>query len=366
MTTSRILVIGATGYTGDLTARSLVAHGARPVLVARNRDRVEVLAVELGGLDSAVADVTEPTSVRAVLEPGDVLVTTVGPFLKFGRPVVEAAAEVGAHYLDSTGEGPFIREVFERWGPVAARNGVALLPAFGYDFVPGALAGALVLERAGADATDLEIAYFSPGFVASGGSQASTARVLLEESFTFRDGGIRRERAGRHRERFDVDGAAVVGASIPAAEHFGLPQAYPHLRNVTVMLSFPPTTASVLSFASLVMSPVARFEPLANGVAALADRFSKGSTGGPDATVRAQGTAVVIARATRGDRTLATIQLEGPNPYDITADVLAWGAITAASGGVRDTGALGPISAFGLDAVTAGCTSAGMTITDAH
>src|SRR5689334_20948992 len=109
--TARILLLGATGYTGDLTARSLVRQGARPVLVARNADRVRALADELGGLETAVADVTRPGTVTDVVEPGDVLVSTVGPFLRFGEPAVRAAAEKGAHYLDSTGEGPFMRRV---------------------------------------------------------------------------------------------------------------------------------------------------------------------------------------------------------------------------------------------------------------
>ena len=55
----------------------------------------------------------------------------------------------GAHYLDSTGEPPFIREVFERYGLVAASNDCGMLTAFGYDFVPGNLAGALALDVPG-------------------------------------------------------------------------------------------------------------------------------------------------------------------------------------------------------------------------
>jgi len=360
MTTSRILVLGATGYTGDLTARALVDQGGRPVLVARNRGRVETLAAELGDLDTAVADVTAPETLRAVLEPGDVLISTVGPFLKYGRPAVQAAAEVGAHYFDSTGEGPFIREVFERWGPVADRNGAALLTAFGYDFVPGALAAALALEAAGPDATSVDIAYFSPGFVPSGGSQASAARVLFDDNYTFRDGAIRAERAGRHIKKFDIGGRTLVAVSIPAAEHFGLPQSYPRLRDITVMLGFPQAAARAMAFGSRIAAPISRITPLANGIIALADRAVKGSTGGPDATARSRATTTVVANAGTGARQLSTVTLTGPNPYEVTADILAWGAIAAASGGLQATGALGPIQAFGIDALSAGCTLAGM------
>lgn len=358
----RIVLLGATGYTGDLTARSLVRQGARPVLVARNRTRVEALAAELGDLDTAIADVTDAETVRAVLQPGDVLISTVGPFLKYGRAVVQTAAETGAHYLDSTGEGPFVREVFERWGSVADRNGVALLPACGYDYVPGALAAALALEEAGPAATAVGIGYFSTGVVASGGTRASAVRVLLEEGFTFRSGHIQPERAGRHLKQFQVAGRSLVAASIPAAEHFGLPQSYPQVRDITVMLGLPRAAARALAFGSLIVTPVSRIAPLSRAIRALADRAVTGSTGGPDASERARATTTVIAIASSPEQDLATVTLTGPNPYEVTADILAWGAITAGAGGLQRTGSLGPVSAFGLDAVARGCALAGMSV----
>src|SRR5258705_10494309 len=106
-----IVLFGATGYTGDLTARALVARGQRPGPAAGNPERLERLATELGGLETRVADVARPESVRALVEPGDVLVSTVGPFARWGEPALEAAIAGQAHYVDSTGEGPFIRDV---------------------------------------------------------------------------------------------------------------------------------------------------------------------------------------------------------------------------------------------------------------
>ena len=135
---SRIVLFGATGYTGELTARALVDRGEKPVLAARSRDKLERLADELdGGLEIAEADVSRPASVRALVERGDVLVSTVGPFARWGGPAVQAAIASGANYIDSTGEPEFIREVFERHGPGAEAAGCGLVTAFGYDWVPG-------------------------------------------------------------------------------------------------------------------------------------------------------------------------------------------------------------------------------------
>src|ERR1700759_5134483 len=104
---SRIVLFGATGYTGDLTARALVKRGVRPVLAGRSANKLAQLSAELGGLEYALADVTDPASVAAVVEQGDVLVSTVGPFDRYGQAALAAVVAKGAHYLDSNGEPPF-------------------------------------------------------------------------------------------------------------------------------------------------------------------------------------------------------------------------------------------------------------------
>src|SRR3954451_991390 len=193
----RIVLFGATGYTRELTARELAGIGARPVLAARSEARVRALAEELGGLEWATADVGRPQSVRALVERGDVLVSCVGPFQRWGAPAVEAAIDAGAHYLDSTGETPFIRRVFEQYGPRAAAAGVGLVTAMGYDWVPGNLAGALALRDAGAGAVRVAIGYFIVGGGGmSGGTRASAAGVFLEPSFAWRGGGGGTGRSG--------------------------------------------------------------------------------------------------------------------------------------------------------------------------
>src|SRR5260370_40971947 len=148
----RIVLYGATGYMGALTARAMVASGARPVLAGRDQGRLNALAARLsqpgGGteLETAVAGTAGPGSVRDLIGAGDGLVSTAGPFMKIGRSAVAAAVDAGALYLDSRGEPPFIRQVFEEFGPRAERTGAVLLTAFGYDYVPGNLAAALALR----------------------------------------------------------------------------------------------------------------------------------------------------------------------------------------------------------------------------
>src|SRR5215217_4539455 len=131
---ARIVVFGATGYTGRLVAERLVAHGERPVLAGRSEERLAELSGRLGGLETVKADAMRQNSVFAAVEKGDVLVATVGPFAKWGAPAVRAAIAAGATYMDSTGEPAFIRRVFEEFGPPAERAGATLLTAMGYDY----------------------------------------------------------------------------------------------------------------------------------------------------------------------------------------------------------------------------------------
>ncbi len=357
---AKIVLFGATGYTGRLAADALVARGARPLLAARNEERLRALATELGGLEHAVADVSAPDSVRALVERGDVLISTVGPFARWGAPAVEAAVAAGAHYIDSTGEPPFIRSVFERHGPGAAAAGCALFTAMGYDFVPGNLAAALALDRAGEAAVAARAGYFFTGEsslrgAASGGTLASLAGVMLEPGFAWRGGRLVTERGARRVGSFPSRGKTYTGVSVAASEHFGLPAIHAGLRDVEVILGwFGPASRGIQAL-SAAGELAARVPGVRAGAARLTERFVQGSTGGPDAEARAKSGSLVFGEALDGaGRVVERVELRGPNGYTYTGGMLAWAAERALAGEVQGSGALGPVEGFGLEALRAG------------
>ena len=360
----RIVLFGATGYTGRLTADAMVARGVRPVLSARNVERLRSLGDELGGLEIAVADVSRPDSVRALVEQGDVLVTTVGPFTRWGDPAAEAAVTAGAHYLDSTGEPAFIRRIFEEYGPRAESARCGMVTAFGYDWVPGNLAGALALRDAGGQATRVAIGYFIVGDAAprpSGGTAASMTSVMLEPAFAWRDGAIRTERGGKRIASFDVKGRRRQGISVGASEHFALPRRFPSLREVDVYLGWFGPMSRPFQLMSSGLSLATMMPGVKSGLDAVSSRLVSGSTGGPDAASRAKSESHIVAVACDDDgRSLAEVRVGGINHYDFTGGILAWGAQRAASGGMQKSGALGPVEAFGLDELEAGCREVGL------
>ena len=361
--TARTVFLGATGYTGRRTAEAMVTRGLRPVLAGRRPSPLTALAEQLGGLPTSTVDVTDPARVRALVGRGDVLVSTVGPFVRLGEAAITAAVDAGARYLDSAGEPPFIWRVFEELGPLAQQTGATLLTAFGNDFVPGNLAGALALREAGELADRLEIGYFLTGIgrgqAFSRGTLASLVGIVTEPVFSWRDG-IRAEPPGARMRTFAVAGKDRPALSIGATEHYALPRLQPGLREIDVYLGWFGPAARAAPVVSRGLGLVTR----APGVRALADRTGELATrrvaAEPDPAVLARAASHFVAQAFAGDKVLAEVRLVAGDPYRLTAELLAWGADRVARHGVSGPGALGPVDAFGLDVLEAGCAEAGL------
>ncbi len=351
----RVIVYGASGYTGTLIAERLVAAGVRPVLAGRDRERLERLAARLDGeADVAWADALRQNSVFSLVSEGDVLVSTVGPFAKYGSVAVRAAIAAGAVYMDSTGEPTFIRRVFEEFGPPAHRSGASLLTALGYDWVPGALASALALEDAGPDAVRVDVGYFVRGASASAGTKESMVGATLDPGFAFRDGRIVTERGAARVRSFEGAGQAI---SAGGAEHFTLPLAYDRLTEVNTYLGMGPLARGVqaMSLATSLAQKLPGSRAVMQGVGERVASLL------PDRSDTPGSSRLVSTAYSEDGDLLATTTLDGPDPYDFTASFMAWAAQRAAGAGVEGTGALSPLLAFGgLAGLHEGCAAAGI------
>ncbi|BCL13231.1 saccharopine dehydrogenase family protein [Micromonospora sagamiensis] len=141
-----LVLFGATGFTGALTATYLARTapaGLRWALAGRNpeklagvRDRLAAVDPALAGLPLLTADVTDPESLRAVAESSRVVVTTVGPYLRYGEPLVAACARAGTDYVDITGEPEFVDLMYLRHHAEAVRTGARLVHTCGFDSIP--------------------------------------------------------------------------------------------------------------------------------------------------------------------------------------------------------------------------------------
>jgi short subunit dehydrogenase-like uncharacterized protein len=351
------VLFGATGYTGKLTAEALVRRGARPVLAGRNADALHALNADLGGgCEVAVADVSRPETVDALTRDGGVLVTTVGPFAHYGAPAVEAAIANGVPYLDSTGEPAFIRQVFEEHGP---RSRAPMLTAFGYDYVPGNLAAAVALDRAGDAATRVDVGYYATGKAGFSAGTFASLTTVKPEGFAFRDGAVVDERGARHVRSFDVDGDQRDAVSVGSSEHFTLPRLAPGLREVNAYLGWFGNLSRAVQAGSAVADKVPGVEAAMRAFLKAVPKPEPGS--GPDAETRAKGGSHVVAVAYDAEgNELATARAVGVDGYTFTGEILAWGALNAHR--IDGKGALGPVEAYGLDLLREGCESAGLTV----
>lgn len=375
MKNGQITLFGATGYTGRLTATALVHAGLAPVLAGRSANRLAALADELTPVAPKgaaptwrVADVCDRASIRSLIQDStDVLITTVGPFLRLGRPALDAAIDAGAGYVDSTGEPPFVRYVFTEGHARAITTGARLLTAFGYDYVPGNLAGALVLDRvlrAGEFPARVDVGYFiRGGFGISSGTRASAFGMLLEPSFAYRGGSVHTERTAKRVQSFRIAKRTWQGLSIGGSEHFTLPRIAPTLRQVDVYLGWAGRLTQLASKGSTALSALRTIPGVPSLLTnAAARRTTTGE--GPDASARRTSRTVAVAVAYDGvGRLLDQVTVEGPNPYELTAETLAWGAAMLQAGRTTEVGALGPTDAFGLAAFVDGCSRMGLRAT---
>ena len=153
-----LVVYGATGFVGALTAAHLAGHAPPGVRIALAGRSAEKLAAARDRLPAAahdwplvVADATDPASLAALARAARVVVTTVGPYAQHGLPLVEACAVAGTHYADLTGEVLFVRQAIDRADATARASGARIVHSCGYDSVPSDLAVLLLHERATAD-----------------------------------------------------------------------------------------------------------------------------------------------------------------------------------------------------------------------
>ncbi len=187
-----IVVYGATGFVGKLTAHYLAraGAGARIGLAGRSAERLGTVRDGLGAAAQdwpiLIADAAEPATLAAMAARTRVVISTVGPYTRYGLPLVEACAAAGTDYVDLAGEALFVRDSIDQYHKQAVDTGARIVHACGFDSIPSDLS-VYALYRAARDDgagelvdTDFVLRGFSGGF--SGGTIASMTEVLRAAS----------------------------------------------------------------------------------------------------------------------------------------------------------------------------------------
>lgn len=152
-----IVVFGATGFAGELTAAYLAAHApadCRWALAGRNQTKLEAVRKRLANdhpqcadLPLLHADSGDADSLRAVAEAACTVITTVGPYLLYGEPLVRACAEAGTDYVDLTGEPEFVDRMYLEHHDTAVANGARIVHACGFDSIPHDLGAYFTVQQ---------------------------------------------------------------------------------------------------------------------------------------------------------------------------------------------------------------------------
>ena len=165
-----VVVFGATGVTGRRVAAYLAEQGGalgrggarcRQARAGAGRGR-------RGAPETIVADVGDPASLAAMASRTRVVLNLVGPYTLYGQPVIEACVSNGAHYVDLTGEIPFVRQMIDAYDARAREAGVKVVQVCGFEALPPDLAVLLAAETArerwgeGLAEADLEVSVEGP------------------------------------------------------------------------------------------------------------------------------------------------------------------------------------------------------------
>ncbi|HET6447878.1 MAG TPA: saccharopine dehydrogenase NADP-binding domain-containing protein [Conexibacter sp.] len=364
-----IVVYGATGFTGTLVAHELRRRGFEVVLAGRSAEKLARLASELvetgdvggaGTIATRVVALDDAAGLRALLADAAAVIACAGPFVEHGEPVVRAAVATGTHYVDTTGEQPFMQLVRDRYDALARRSGAALVPAMGFDYAPGDLLAHLTAQGV-EPLRELVIAYAPRGVRPTRGTLRSALGMLAAESVVYEDGGWQPARLRVARSSFPFP--APVGMQpvmpYPSGELLTIPR-HVRTRRVTSLITVEtfagtPKAAPLVPLVSPAMALALR-SPLRRGLEPLLARFPEGPA--PESRARVRFTVVALAHGEDGRtrRGVAT----GGDVYALTAATTVHGAALMVADGYDRCGFLAPAEAYDAAAFLAALAAHGV------
>lgn len=216
-----VVLYGASGFVGRQTvayfAQHAATHGKRPLrwaLAGRNADKLAAVQRACGP-DAAhaaivVADADDAGALQALARNAHVVLSTAGPFDRYGSKLVAACVKAGTHYVDITGETPWVRGLIDRHHAQAKRQGTRIIPCCGFDSVPSDL-GTWLLTQAmlrvwGEACVDVKAGFSLRGGL-NGGTLASALNMietgqnkLLDDPFLLNPPSRKRRLIEAHRD----------------------------------------------------------------------------------------------------------------------------------------------------------------------
>ncbi len=358
-----IVLFGATGFTGALTAEYLVAHapaGARLALAGRSLSKLEAVRDRISGqLGDGVpppalvlADVEDEASLADLAASTGVLVTTVGPYIKYGEPLVAACAAAGTGYLDLTGEPEFVDRMYLKYQAAALSSGARLIHACGFDSIPHDLGVLYTVDQMPDDQPLAINGYVWARGLFSGGTYHSAVGAMSRLRESARTG---KQRNQAERATWQADGRRVHGSVRPPHREsvargwvVSLPliDAQIVLRSARALPEYGPDFSYGHYLAAGSLKNVALMLGAVSGLVLAAQTKPtrelalklRAPGDGPDEQTRAKGRFRVTFTAESGDGQRLVTRVSGGDPgYGETAKMLSEAALCLAFDDVPDT-----------------------------
>ncbi|MFG2716439.1 saccharopine dehydrogenase family protein [Streptomyces goshikiensis] len=352
-----VVLFGATGFVGALTAEYLAEHaptGCRWALAGRDLGKLERLRERLTALDPACADLPllradarDTEALRELAASTRVLATTVGPYVWYGAELVGACAEAGTDYLDLTGEPEFVDRMYVEHDARARETGARIVHACGFDSIPADLGTYYTVNQL-PEGVPLRVdgflrsnAFFSGGTLASALTAIGRGPQTLAAAHTRRLHEPRllgrRARGPLGAPRFSRETGTwalplpvldprIVARSAAALDRYGPDFRYRHYASVQHLPMALGGTAALGATAAVAQLPPARRW--------LMSRWESGR--GPDAARRARSWFTVRFVGEGGGRRVFTEVSGGDPGYGETAKMLAESALCLAYDALPD------------------------------
>lgn len=340
---SSVLVLGATGYTGQMVVAELARLGRPFVMAGRNREKLEALhkKLDLGqAVEIRIGDPTRSDSLPSLFEvegqPVGVVINCVGPFTQLGEPVVRTAVEAGVHYLDITGEQAYLARMVALFDSLAQQKGCAVIPACGVEYTLGNWAAALAAENL-EPLDELWTATALVNIRASRGTRLSLFEALSQPGLGWRGGQrkLKMTAASARRVEFPLPFGTRRAVWAPFGELVTIPR-HIRVRNMNSYISLPAPLALTLQATSPLLPLVSRL--LGKG---LVKPLAKSPQ--PDYTEKSRWAVVAESQSVKGKQ---RVVLQGTNVYRLTANIICWCAGKMLEPGFTARGVLGPAQVF--------------------
>lgn len=356
---SDVTVFGATGFTGKLVCKALADMNLSFTAAGRNEKKLSELKSRYSqGVSTHVASVDDKSSLKKMCSECKVIINCVGPFGVYGEPVVKAAIEAGCHYLDTTGEQAFMRNLFDHYDEKAKRAGVTVVPSMAYE-VALSDCGAFVAGQGLDGKLRISVAYAWEFLAASQGTMRSAMRVFGGDGWGFRDGKFVPEKMGKHIQTFDFgrEFGKRTGVSFPSAEVLTIPR-HQNAGSVAVYFCVSPLAARLSRFAGPLFSILRH-----STAKPLVENYISKSPEGPSEKLREkQKFGILILAQGQDTGRVHRMTIIGKDPYGITGVISALAAKTFLEKGPLQTGVLAPAESIDTNGFLKGLAAYGIRV----